>query len=40
MFIADLASLGLDPRTERSLHEAIESYRRGVFLACAARIID
>ena len=30
VFIANLASLGLDPRTERSLREAIESYRRGV----------
>jgi hypothetical protein len=26
IFIADLAGLGLDPRTERSLGEAIESY--------------
>ncbi len=36
IFIADLASLGLDPRTERSLREAIESYRRGVYLAAAS----
>jgi len=36
IFIADLAPLGLDPRTERSLREAIESYRRGVFLAAAS----
>lgn len=36
VFIADLASLGLDLRTERSLREAIESYRRGVFLAAAS----
>jgi hypothetical protein len=36
IFIADLASLDLDPRTERSLREAIESYRRGVFLAAAS----
>ncbi len=35
VFIANLASLGLDPRTERSLREAIESYRRGVFLAAS-----
>jgi hypothetical protein len=36
IFIADLGPLGLDPRTERSLREAIESYRRGVFLAAAS----
>lgn len=36
IFIADLALLDLDPRTERSLREAIESYRRGVFLAAAS----
>ena len=36
IFIADLASLGLDLRTERSLREAIESYRRGVFLAASS----
>ena len=36
IFIADLASLGLDPRTERSLREAIESYRRGVFMAASS----
>jgi hypothetical protein len=36
IFIADLASLRLDPRTERSLREAIESYRRGVFLAASS----
>ena len=36
IFIADLASLGLDPRTERSLREAIESYRRGVFLGASS----
>jgi hypothetical protein len=36
IFITDLASLALDPRTERSLREAIESYRRGVFLAAAS----
>ena len=36
IFIADLAGLGLDPRTERSLREAIESYRRGVFLAASS----
>jgi hypothetical protein len=36
IFIADLATLGLDPRTERSLREAIESYRRGVFLAASS----
>jgi len=36
IFITDLAPLGLDPRTERSLREAIESYRRGVFLAAAS----
>ncbi len=36
IFIADLAPLGLDPRTERSLREAIESYRRGVFLAASS----
>ena len=36
VFIADLAGLGLDPRTERSLREAIESYRRGVFLAASS----
>jgi hypothetical protein len=36
VFITDLASLGLDPRTERSLREAIESYRRGVFLAASS----
>jgi len=36
VFITDLAPLGLDPRTERSLREAIESYRRGVFLAAAS----
>jgi len=36
IFIADLASLGLDPQTERSLREAIESYRRGVFLAASS----
>jgi hypothetical protein len=38
MFIADLGPLGLDPRTERSLREAIESYRRGVFLAAASQL--
>jgi hypothetical protein len=36
IFVADLASLGLDPRTERSLREAIEPYRRGVFLAASS----
>lgn len=36
VFTADLASLGLDPRTERSLREAIGSYRRGVFLAASS----
>jgi hypothetical protein len=36
ILITDLTSLGLDPRTERSLREAIESYRRGVFLAAAS----
>jgi hypothetical protein len=36
IFITDLAPLGLDPRTERSLREAIESYRRGVYLAAAS----
>ena len=36
IFITDLAGLGLDPRTERSLCEAIESYRRGVFLAASS----
>jgi len=36
VFIDDLAILGLDPRTERSLREAIESYRRGVFLAACS----
>jgi hypothetical protein len=36
IFIADLASLELDPRTERSLREAIESYRRDVFLAASS----
>jgi len=36
VFIVDLAGLGLDPRTERSLREAIESYRRGVFLAASS----
>jgi len=36
IFVADLAGLGLDPRTERSLREAIESYRRGVFLAASS----
>lgn len=36
IFIADLASLRLDPRTERSLREAIEPYRRGVFLAASS----
>jgi hypothetical protein len=36
VFIADLAPLGLDARTERSLREAIESYRRGVFLAASS----
>jgi hypothetical protein len=36
IFIADLADLELDPRTERSLREAMESYRRGVFLAAAS----
>jgi AcrR family transcriptional regulator len=36
IFIDDLAALGLDPRTERSLREAIESYRRGVFLAACS----
>ena len=36
VFIADLASLCLDSRTERSLREAIESYRRGVFLAASS----
>jgi hypothetical protein len=36
IFITDLAPLDLDPRTERSLREAIESYRRGVFLAAAS----
>ncbi len=36
IFIADLAPLRLDPRTERSLREAIESYRRGVFLDAAS----
>lgn len=35
VFIADLASLCLDPRTERSLREAIESNRRGVLLAAS-----
>lgn len=38
IFIADLGPLGLDPRTERSLREAIESYRRGVFLAAASQL--
>jgi hypothetical protein len=38
IFIADLAPLGLDPRTQRSLREAIESYRRGVFLAAASQL--
>jgi hypothetical protein len=33
---ADLTTLGLGPRTERSLREAIESYRRGVFLAASS----
>lgn len=36
IFIPDLAGLGLDPRTECSLREAIESYRRGVFLAASS----
>ena len=36
IFIADLAPLDLDPRTERSLREAIESYRSGVFLAASS----
>jgi hypothetical protein len=36
IFTTDLALLGLDPRTERSLREAIESYRRGVLLAAAS----
>ena len=36
VFVDDLASLELDPRTSRSLQEAIESYRRGVFLAAAS----
>ena len=36
IFIADLACLGLDPRIERSLREAVESYRRGVFLAASS----
>jgi hypothetical protein len=38
IFIADLGPLGLVPRTERSLREAIESYRRGVFLAAASQL--
>ncbi len=38
IFIAGLGPLGLDPRTERSLREAIESYRRGVFLAAASQL--
>lgn len=36
IFIANVAPLDLDPRTERSLREAIESYRRGVFLAASS----
>jgi hypothetical protein len=37
--IADLATRGFDPRTERSLSEAIESYRRAVLLA-ASSLLD
>lgn len=36
IFVADLACLGLDPQTERSLREAIESYRHGAFLAASS----
>jgi hypothetical protein len=36
IFITDLAALGLDSRTERSLREAIECYRRRVFLAASS----
>jgi hypothetical protein len=36
IFIADLAPLNLDPRTQRSLREAIQSYHRSVFLAAAS----
>jgi hypothetical protein len=36
IFITDLAALELDSRTERSLREAIECYRRGVFLAASS----
>lgn len=36
LFLADVAGLGLDSRTERTLREAIECFRRGLYLACAS----
>lgn len=36
VFLDDLAALGLDHRTERTLREAVESFRRGLYLACAS----
>lgn len=36
LFLADIAGLGLDARTERTLREAIECFRRGMYLACAS----
>ena len=36
VFVSDLDSLELDPRTGRSLREAMEAYRRGLFLAAAS----
>lgn len=36
VFLDDLAALGLDRRTERTLREAVESFRRGLYLACAS----
>jgi hypothetical protein len=35
LFAADLSELELDPRTRRTLHEALEAFRRGLFLAAA-----
>lgn len=36
LFLADLTGLGLDARTERCIREAIEAYRRELYVACTA----
>lgn len=38
LFIADLSSLALDPRTQRCIVEALSAYRRGLYLAAASLI--